>query len=110
MALAAKKEQPPAFIEPREDLMRAARQAAVRIAERAPEADRQRRVPVENIQDLHEAGLLTVAIPRDLGGTEVDLVTQVAIYEIIGGACASTAWVMGQHIFGIPADVQPRWV
>ena len=97
MALAAKKEQPPAFIEPREDLMRAARQAAVRIAERAPEADRQRRVPVENIQDLHEAGLLTVAIPRDLGGTEADLVTQVAIYEIIGGACASTAWVMGNH-------------
>ena len=32
MALAAKKEQPPAFIEPREDLVRAARQAAVRIA------------------------------------------------------------------------------
>ncbi|MCH7843901.1 MAG: acyl-CoA dehydrogenase family protein [Chloroflexi bacterium] len=95
--MAAKKEQPPAFIEPREDLVRAARQAAVRIAERAPEADRQRRVPVENIQDLHEAGLLTVAIPRDLGGTEVDLVTQVAIYEIIGGACASTAWVMGNH-------------
>ncbi|MCH8800326.1 MAG: hypothetical protein IH963_05400 [Chloroflexi bacterium] len=52
---------------------------------------------------------MTVAIPRNLGGTEVDLVTQVAICEIIGGACASTAWVMGQHIFGIPADVQPRW-
>jgi len=95
--MAAKKEQPPVLIEPREDLVRAAKQAAVRIAERAPEADRSRRVPVENIQDLHEAGLLTVAIPADLGGAEADLVTQIAVYETIGGACASTAWVMGNH-------------
>lgn len=77
--------------------MRAANQAAGRIAERAAEADRQRRVPVENIQDLHEAGLLAVAIPKEFGGTEADLVTQIAVYELIGGACASTAWVMGNH-------------
>ena len=72
--MVAKKEQPPVLIEPREDLVRAAKQAAVGIAERAPEADRNRRVPVENILDLHEAGLLTVAIPADLGGSEADLV------------------------------------
>ncbi|MQG11912.1 MAG: hypothetical protein FI716_10460, partial [SAR202 cluster bacterium] len=97
MAMVAKKEQLPVLIEPREELVRAAKQAAARIAERAPEADRQRRVPVENIRDLHDAGLLTVAIPADLGGNEADLVTQIALYEIIGGACASTAWVMGNH-------------
>lgn len=96
-AMVATKDQPPVLIGPREDLVRAAKQAAVGIAERAPETDRQRRVPVENIHDLHEAGLLTVAIPRDLGGSEADLVTQIAVYEIIGGACASTAWVMGNH-------------
>ena len=95
--MVANKERPAVVIKPREDLVQAARQAAARIAERASEADRQRRVPVENIQDLHDAGLLTVAIPKELGGTEVDLVTQVALYGIIGGACASTAWVMGNH-------------
>ena len=95
--MVAKKEKRTVSTEPREDLVVAAIRAADRIAERAPEADRQRRVPVENIQDLHEAGLLSIAIPRELGGTEADLVTQVAIYEIIGGACASTAWVMGNH-------------
>lgn len=95
--MVAKKEQHPVLIEPREDLVQAAKEAAVRIAERARESDRQRRVPVENIQDLHHAGLLTVAIPKEFGGTEADLVTQVALYEIIGGACASTAWVMGNH-------------
>ncbi len=95
--MVAEKEPLTVVIDPREDLVRAAKQAAVRIAERAPEADRQRRVPEENIQDLHAAGLLTVAIPKELGGTEADLLTQVALYEIIGGACASTAWVMGNH-------------
>ncbi|MDA0263962.1 MAG: acyl-CoA dehydrogenase family protein [Chloroflexi bacterium] len=95
--MAADKQQPAVQIEPKQGLVQAARQAAAKIAERAPEADRQRRVPVENIQDLHEAGLLTVAIPKSLGGSEADLVTQVAVYELIGGACASTAWVMGNH-------------
>jgi alkylation response protein AidB-like acyl-CoA dehydrogenase len=95
--MAAKKQRTNKLIEPREELVRAAKQAAGAIAKRAPDADRQRRVPVENIQDLHEAGLLSVAIPVELGGTEADLVTQVALYEIIGGACASTAWVMGNH-------------
>ncbi len=95
--MVAKKEQRSPMIEPREGLVRAAKQAAVGIKERAPETDRQRRLPVENIQDLHEAGLLTLAIPKKFGGTEADLVTQNAVYELIGGACASTAWVMGNH-------------
>ena len=95
--MVAKKERLPPMIEPREDLVSAAKQAAVGIKERAPETDRQRRLPVENIQDLHEAGLLTLAIPKEFGGTEADLVTQNAVYELIGGACASTAWVMGNH-------------
>ena len=85
------------IIEPRQELVQAAKKAASRIAERAKETDRSRRIPVENIQDLHEAGLLTVAIPKEHGGTEADLVTQVALYELIGGACASTAWLMGNH-------------
>ena len=89
--------QPQGIIEPRQELVQAAKKAASRIAERAKETDRSRRIPVENIQDLHEAGLLTVAIPKEHGGTEADLVTQVALYELIGGACASTAWLMGNH-------------
>ena len=95
--MVANKATPTVLIEPRQDLVQAAKLAAVRIAQRAPASDRQRRVPVENIQDLHESGPLTVAIPKELGGTEADLITQVALYEIIGGACASTAWVMGNH-------------
>ena len=95
--MVAKDKPLPILAHPNEELIEAARKAAVRIAGRSSQADRERRVPIENIQDLHEAGLLTVVIPRNLGGTEADLVTQVAVYELIGGACASTAWVMGNH-------------
>jgi len=95
--MVAKDKELPGLFEPREDLVQAAKKVAVGIAGRASEADRERRVPVENIQDLHEAGLLSIAIPCDLGETEADLVTQNAVYEIIGGARASTAWVMGNH-------------
>ena len=95
--MVAKDKQSPVQVMPNQELIEAARKAAIRIAERAPKADRERKVPVENIRDLHEAGLLSLVIPRDLGGTEADLMTQVAIYELIGGACASTAWVMGNH-------------
>ena len=95
--MVAKKDLAQQMLEPRQDLVEAARKAALRIAGRAQEPDRTRRVPVENIQELHEAGLLTVAIPKEQGGTEADLVTQVALYELIGGACASTAWLMGNH-------------
>ena len=95
--MVAQDKQLPILAHPNEELIEAARKAAVRIAGRSSQADRERRVPIENIQDLHEAGLLTVVIPRNLGGTEADLVTQVAVYELIGGACASTAWVMGNH-------------
>ena len=49
------------------------------------------------MSDLHEAGLLTLTIPREFGGAEANLITQMAIYEIIGGACASTAWCLGNH-------------
>ena len=37
-------------------------------------------------------------IPLEQGGTEAQLDTQLAVYETIGGACASTAWVLGNHL------------
>ncbi|PKB63690.1 MAG: hypothetical protein BZY80_06040 [SAR202 cluster bacterium Io17-Chloro-G2] len=79
-------------------LIENARELAPRLAERAPTAEAERRLPVETVQDLHRAGLLAMNIPLDQGGTEAELDTQLAVYEIIGGACASTAWVLGNHL------------
>jgi len=75
-----------------QEILERAREVAVVLAERAPTADRERKLTQDSLRMLHEAGLLTLTIPRSLGGAEVDVLTQMEIYEIIGGACASTAW------------------
>lgn len=54
---------------------------------------------MENIRDRHEAGLMTLAIPWELGGTDADLITTPrGVRELVG-----------KHLFGVPPDVQPRW-
>ena len=88
---------PTVFGEPDTDIVARAQDVAALLKLRASAADRARELPVENMRDLHEAGLMTLAISDELGGTEADLITQMAVYEIIGGACASTAWCLGNH-------------
>jgi alkylation response protein AidB-like acyl-CoA dehydrogenase len=92
-----KNEKPILFAEPDPDIVGRALNISERLKQRAAEADRARELPVENMRDLHEAELLTLNIPLELGGAEADLITQMAVYEIIGGACASTAWCLGNH-------------
>jgi len=75
-----------------------AREIAPRLARRAPVAEAERRPSAETMRDLHQAGLLAMVIPLDQGGTEADLATQLEVYQVIGGACASTAWVLGNHL------------
>ena len=76
-----------------EQLITNAQEIAPRLAQRAPVSESQRRLPVDTVEDLHRAGLLAMNIPLEQGGTEAELDTQLAVYETIGGACASTAWV-----------------
>jgi alkylation response protein AidB-like acyl-CoA dehydrogenase len=85
------------ILEPDSDIVGRAQAVAARIKERAPAVDRAREIPVETVREFHEAGLLTLFIPRSQGGTEADLITQLAVFEIIGGACASTGWCLANH-------------
>lgn len=68
---------------------------APRLRERAAKAEALRRVPEETIADLHAAGLFRMMQPRRAGGAELPLGTLVEICAIIGAACGSTAWVLG---------------
>ena len=84
-------------MELRFEVVNKARRAADRIAKRASAADQSRELHPDTVRDLREAGLLTLTIPKDHGGTEADLVTQLAVYEILGGTGAFTAWILGNH-------------
>src|SRR5438094_7944408 len=60
---------------------------------------------------MADAGLFHMAIPRAIGGGEIDLPTYVQVIEEIGKADASTGWCLNQGaIFGTYAARMRREV
>src|SRR2546426_4874090 len=71
------------------------------------EADRE--LPQSLFEALADAGLFQLALPRALGGAEIDLPTYVQVLEEIGKADASTGWIVNQcAIFATYAARMPR--
>lgn len=64
---------------------------------RALEAEKQRRVPVENIALLAESGLLQVLQPRACGGQQLSMRAHVDAISVIARGCNATAWVLGVY-------------
>ena len=54
------------------------RALAPAIRQRADEIEQARRVPLDLVQGLAEAGAFRMCIPRDLGGGECDVATLLA--------------------------------
>lgn len=79
----------------REVLIERARALAPRIAERAEAAEQLRNVPDDSMQELVEAGLFRMLQPERVGGYEMPFDILVDVLPIIGAACASTAWILG---------------
>jgi 3-hydroxy-9,10-secoandrosta-1,3,5(10)-triene-9,17-dione monooxygenase len=61
--------------------------------ERAEQAERDRKVPVESIAELQEAGVFRMLQPKHWGGLEADPVDFYEVVKTIAGACGSTGWV-----------------
>ena len=61
--------------------------------ERAPEAERARRVAPEGFDALAEAGILRMCAPKRYGGDELDFRTQCEVLAELARACPSTSWV-----------------
>ncbi|MDE2937746.1 MAG: acyl-CoA/acyl-ACP dehydrogenase [Chloroflexota bacterium] len=71
--------------------------AVERFAARAERYDAESSFPFENYQDMKEAGLLGITVPREYGGPGVDPVTYVlALLEIAKG-CPATALTYNMH-------------
>ena len=77
----------------------------------ADEIDARRELPRPLFEAMADAGLFHLAVPRVLGGGELDLPTYVQVIEEIGKADASTGWCLNQGaIFGTYAARMPREV
>ena len=69
-----------------------------RFAPRAARHDAEASFPAENYDDLREAGLLTLCVPRDHGGLGADYATYVMVAAEIGRHCGATALSFNMHI------------
>ena len=62
-------------------------------ARNAAQAERDRRLPQENIEALEGANLFKLMTPRRWGGYGVPLATALGTFAELGRGCASTSWV-----------------
>ncbi|HEV7803404.1 MAG TPA: acyl-CoA dehydrogenase family protein [Burkholderiales bacterium] len=76
--------------------LEAARALAPFIRESADEIDAIRQLPRPLFDAIADAGMFHLAVPRDIGGGEIDFPTYVQVIEEIGKADASTGWAVNQ--------------
>ena len=76
--------------------LEAARKLAPRIRSSADETDAARELPRPLFEALADAGLFHLAVPRAIGGGEIDFPTYVQVIEELGKADASTGWAVNQ--------------
>ncbi|HXJ78447.1 MAG TPA: acyl-CoA dehydrogenase family protein [Candidatus Methylomirabilis sp.] len=73
-----------------------ARELAPKIRAAADEIEAERELPRPLFEALADAGLFRLALPRSLGGAELDLPTYIQVIEELGKADASTGWTINQ--------------
>jgi 3-hydroxy-9,10-secoandrosta-1,3,5(10)-triene-9,17-dione monooxygenase len=77
------------------EMVERARRLVPKIAARAEQCERLRRLPDETERDLHEAGLFRIAQPARVGGADLDVGIFVDVCAEIARVCPSTAWNIG---------------
>ncbi len=86
-----------------------ARKLAPQIQACAEQTEAERELPRALFETMADAGLFKMALPRALGGLELDLPTYIQVIEEVGKADASTGWVLNQcSIFATYAARMPR--
>jgi indole-3-acetate monooxygenase len=92
------------------DCIARARKIAPLISAASDRIEREREIPVELINALHEARMFRMLTPRAYGGDEADPVSYFEAMQILAKADASTAWCIGQGSTGAMAAayVEPK--
>jgi alkylation response protein AidB-like acyl-CoA dehydrogenase len=89
--------------------LKAAQRLAPQIRSCAEATEAERELPRSLFEAMADAGLFHMALPRALGGGEIDLPTYIQVIEEIAKADASTAWMTNQTaIFGTHAARMPH--
>lgn len=79
-------------------------------AERAPRYDRSGNIAVENLHDLHDAGFLALALPKEAGGADISLRTITQIISRLAQGDPSTALILAMQYLQSGAFAHsPQW-
>lgn len=81
-----------------EELVGRARELAPQIAAKARATEDRRAPDPDILQDLIDAELMQLFIPRRWGGHEAGLRTHLEVVETISAACLSTGWIAAFYI------------
>lgn len=73
--------------------VQAAAEMVPRLAARAPESERIRRIHPDTVAELHSTGLMRLMQPARFGGSELGLDALMDVVFELARGCASTAWV-----------------
>lgn len=79
-------------------LIERARELAPKIKARAAEAAKNRRPADASIQELIDAGIIQMFVPKRWGGAEAPLSVMMEVVELISAACPSTGWIAAFYI------------
>ncbi len=82
----------PLQIAERDELLDKAQSISSIIAGDAEQSEADRTLAMTSVEAMSEAGLLSMCIPRSLGGLEADLVTQAEVYEVVSEANGAAGW------------------
>lgn len=82
----------PAPARPLAPPLEAARSLAPVIASRADEAEAARRMPADLAEQIAEAGLFGLLLPKAYGGHEADPITMIETLETLGAADGAAGW------------------
>src|SRR6266487_3534415 len=77
-----------------DDLVERARQLVPHLRQRVKEMDQLGYLPEATVQELQDAELFQLTIPRIYGGQQVDIRTYMDVVAEIGRGDASTAWTV----------------
>ena len=78
-----------------DEMVERARSLLPRLAARAEECERLRRLPDDTERDLHEAGLFRIVQPARVGGADLDVGIFIDVCALLARVCPSTAWNVG---------------
>ena len=66
-----------------------------RLADRAGEAEKQRRLPQATIADYRDSGLARLLLPKRYGGCQAEFPEILEVVRLMAHGCTSSAWTLG---------------